>query len=352
MKSGKKELRNLLLVILAELFAVIFVVWFFDPFYQYHQPFFNRVAVLNDSNNQLPGTIRNFDYDSVLVGSSVVENCDTSFLDGAYGCQTLKVIKRAGSTADLLYYMDMVHEEMEPKNVFYCLDIWAFMFSAEVTMYGEDVPGYLHTESVWDDATYVLNKEILFEKIPAMLAYEKKEKNTGGKAYDWSEGKNFCAAQAMTAYNRPEEYLKPVDFSREIDTIQTNITMLVEEVKAHPNTTYRFFIPTASLLWWDCARANGILEEYYYVLEELMLALTALPNAELYDFQVWQDIACDLDYYMDMVHYSPEINARMLEAMVQGEERVTKETVEQYLERTKSMVEYMCTEKIEEYYPG
>ena len=351
MKSGKRALRNLIIVILAELLAVVFVVWFFDPFYQYHQPFLNRKAVLNDSDNQVPGTIRTFTYDSVLVGSSVAENCDSTYLDEAYDCQTLKVIKTAGSTADLLYFLDMVHERTEPKNVFYCLDITALMVSTETTLYNKEIPRYLHTKSVLDDGTYIFNKEILFEKIPTMLAFEKIGKNTGGQAYDWSSGKAFSAEQAMKAYKRPVEYLEPLEFHEEINRIQTNISMLVEEVTSHPDTMYRFFIPPYSLLWWDCAKANGLLEKYYYVLEEVLLALTALPNAEVYDFQIWQEIACDLSNYMDMIHYSPAINTRMLESMKQGEDLVTEATIERFMDKTKTMVEYMCNEKINEYYP-
>lgn len=72
---------------------VALVVWSFDPFYQYHAPFLGIEAVLNDRNNQMPGTVRNFSYDSVLVGSSVAENFVSSFLDETYGCSTLKLIR-------------------------------------------------------------------------------------------------------------------------------------------------------------------------------------------------------------------------------------------------------------------
>lgn len=350
MKEHKNALWQIGSVIVVELLVVAFLVWFFDPFYQYHAPFAGMQAVLNDRDNQVPGTIRTFDYDSVLVGSSVAENCDSTYLDQAYGCKTLKVIKASGSTADLLYYMDMVHEKVEPVNVFYCLDITALMADTETVLYGEEFPRYLHTKSIVDDGTYVFNKEVLLEKIPMMLAFGKLGRNTGGQAYDWSLGKNFSPEQAMRAYEKPEVESESRDFSQDIDRIETNLKLLVSEVEAHPETTYHFFLPTYSLLWWDSAKVNGMLEEYEYVLENALMTLVSLENAEVHDFQIWQDIACDLNHYMDMIHYDPSVNQRMLEAMACGECKVTEETIPEFLEKTRAMVDYMCDTKILEYY--
>ena len=120
----KKSLKKLLYFLLAELVLVALVVVAFDPFYQYHEPWFGLGAVLNDRDNQMPGTIRNFEYDSVLVGSSVAENFDSAFLDETYGGTTLKIIRASGSTADLCYYLQQAHEKQELKQVFWCLDIF------------------------------------------------------------------------------------------------------------------------------------------------------------------------------------------------------------------------------------
>ena len=153
--NRKKGLRRLLLFIAAEFLLVALIVWLFDPFYQYHGPFFGMEAVLNDRDNQMPGTVRNFSYDSVLMGSSVAENFDSSFLDGTYGCRTLKIIRASGSVADLLYYLEMAQERGELRNVFWCLDIPALEASTEVTLKGGDTPGYLHTAGILDDLPYI-----------------------------------------------------------------------------------------------------------------------------------------------------------------------------------------------------
>ena len=84
MNDKKKALKKLIGIIAVEALLFALIVWFFDPFYQYHKPFADIPSVLHDRDNQMPGTIRNFSYDSVLVGSSVVENCDSTYLNEQY----------------------------------------------------------------------------------------------------------------------------------------------------------------------------------------------------------------------------------------------------------------------------
>lgn len=351
----KKTLKKLIIVIAVEFLLVAFVVWFFDPFYQYHAPFLGMEAVLNDRDNQMPGTVRNFEYDSVLVGSSVAENFDSAFLDETYGCSTLKLIRAAGSVSDLLYYLEMAHEDHNLQNVFWCLDAFAMDSPIEVTLNRGDTPGYLHTDTVLDDLPYLYNKEILLEKIPAMLAFAHQGINIGGEAYNWSRDKIFSSAQAMRAYDRSAiEILKEVeqkDFPEQKQLVADNIALLTGQIEAHPEITFRFLLPPYSMLWWDSAYINGELSERVYILEETLPALLAYENVEVYFFQDEEAVVCDLDNYMDMIHYSPDINQLMLDRMAAGENRVTRENLQETLESMYELAMRITTEEIYRYYP-
>ena len=58
--------------ILLMLCALVVVI--FDPFFQYHKPLPGLKAILTEKEYQVPGTLKNFEYDSVIAGSSVAEN--------------------------------------------------------------------------------------------------------------------------------------------------------------------------------------------------------------------------------------------------------------------------------------
>lgn len=347
----KKALKWLVMFVVSVMLLPALITYIFDPFYQYHKPIFNLRASLHDRDNQVVGTIRTFDYDSVLIGSSVSENFDTDYLDAHYNCKTLKISRAAGSVADLLYYMDMAHEKQDIKNVFWCMDIFSMTASTEVTLYDDSIPRYLHTETIFDDLTYLYNKDILFKEIPLSIANSFLGRNTGGNAYNWAEDKTFSVEQAMKAYLKPGTVLSAEPVSNEkSQLIAENISMVIEEITAHPDTEYTIIFPPYSLLWWDCGYTNGFANEYFYVLETLLPKLLECENATVYYFQAEKEIVCDLNYYMDMVHYSPEINQYMLDCVVNGANQVTMQNLDEVLDDMHSTFDYIISEGIYEYY--
>lgn len=347
----KKALKGLIICMVVMMLLPALVTYLFDPFYQYHQPFFNLKAVLNDKENQVVGTIRSFDYDSVLLGSSVAENFDSKFLDNQLNCETLKVIRASGSVADLLCYMNMAHENQEIKNVFWCMDIFAFTSPTQVTLYDKSMPGYLFTDTVLDDVTYLYNKDILFKKIPLSVVYSFMDVNTEGNAYNWAADKTFSSAKAMQAYAKPDTRQPMGEVaSDKKKLIAENISMVVGEITSHPQIQYILLFPPYSMLWWDSGYMNGISEEYFYMLEELLPALLRCDNATIYYFQDEQDIVCNLDYYMDMLHYSPQINQYMLDCVIAGENIVTDDNVNDVLKSMRTTYEYIIHEGIYQYY--
>lgn len=349
MLQKKSALKQLIWYIAILMVAVAAFVYIMDPFYQYHDALAGKKAALYDREHQVIGTIRNFEYDSVLLGSSVAENFDTEYLNKQYDCKTLKVIRASGSIADLLYYMDMVHEKQELKNVFWCMDVFALMREMEVSLY-QNVPAYLHTETILDDGEYLYNKDVLFQKIPLSVAYSLLERNTGGHAYDWSANKQFGAEYAIRHYAKPKEANPVQNTEAEEELFAENMKSVLAEIKGHPQTKYTIMFPPYSLLWWDSGYVNGYSQMYLQVLEEAIPQLLACENVEIHFFMAEEEIVCDLSHYMDMLHYSPQINQFMLEALSSEEYRVKPENVNEVLEEMHRVHDVMVQEDIYKYY--
>lgn len=351
MKGKGTPLKKFIFFLVAELFLLLFVVWFFDPFYQYHPPFFGE-AVLNDRDNQMPGTIRNFAYDSVLMGSSVTENCDQTFLDRQYGISTLKIIRASGSASDLIYYLDMARENRDVKRVFWCLDLFALDMDLEPTLKkGNDTPWYLHTKTVTDDVTYLCNKEILLETIPKNLFSGIKGINTGGNAYNWAKDKKFGAEYMMRFYEKPAQTDEPVqEISKENkEIIEANIDMLVKKIKECQDEEFTIFFPPYSMAWWDCSYVNGLRDKNLYIFERVITQLLECPNVNLYSYMDLEEVT-NLDNYMDMIHYRPEINQKILELLVAGEGEVTRENKAQIVDKMIEFTDRISREEIYRYY--
>lgn len=381
----KKALQWLSIFIGIELAIVILTVVIFDPFYQYHGPLSGMKFVLYDRDNQVIGSVRNFTYDTVLMGSSVAENFDSAYLDEQFHGKTVKIIRSNGSVADLLYFLNIAEEKQDIRQVFWCMDLFALEADTEITLTKENLPNYyLYTEGVWDDAPYLFNKEIILEKIPKMLYDAHHDIHTGGQAYDWSADMEFSAKRAMSAYRKPalptreerREFVKTLNGEgnehfgtenvtansaddkeyggyknpEEIPHLTENVAMILYEIQSHPDTDYVIFFPPYSMLWWDSVFVQGKADSYFTILNYTMEELLSCENVQLFYFQNEKEIICDLDNYMDMIHYSAEINRYMLEGITKGEKRVTKENLEEVLFSMQELYRYIITEGIFEYY--
>ena len=332
------------------LILLILAVVIFDPFYQYHKPLPGLKSVLTDKEYQCVGTLRNFDYDSLIVGSSVCENYNNHWFDEGFGCRTIKAIRSYGATADLCYLLDIAYQNRDLKYVFYNIDPSSLSASTETTYESTGCPMYLYDTNYLNDVSYVLNKGVILEKIPYMLAFSMKSDYDEGNSYNWAQWKYFGADMATGMYNRLSS-IKPMAEPLYGKELAGNIVLLEELVKTHPETTFKFFFSPYSMLWWDNVYRSGERDTYLYYEEMAIATLLEYNNVEIYYYQDNKEIITNLDNYMDMIHFSKEINQVICNKMSAGEDRLTKENYKARLQNMYELSEKIVTDYIKEYYP-
>ena len=328
--------RTFLATALVLLLVSAGAVLLFDPFYHYHGPLPGLKKVLNEKEYQVVGTLRHFEYDAVLAGSSVVENNDNELIDRAFDCTSIKAVRSYGGIADLCYFLDIAFEEQEVRKVFFNLDPAALTMEDTTTFESTGCPMYLYDRNPLNDVKYLFNKTVLFEKIPYMIAQSLNASYRESLSYNWAEGKDFSGGGALSHYyRRPETEEMLAEDTYEKETA-ANCALLVREAMEHPDTEFYVFIPPYSMLWWDDAVRSGMLDAYLYSEGMAMRALLDCPNVRLFDFQNETDIVTDLELYMDTLHFSPDINALLLQYMLDGHGEITKDTWKEAIETTAS----------------
>lgn len=352
MFTERKFIYSFLIRTIVLLFVLISIVVIFDPFYQYHKPLPGLKSVLTDKEYQCVGTLRNFDYDSLIVGSSVCENYNNHWFDEGFGCKTIKAIRSYGATADLCFLLEQAYENRDLKYVFYNIDPSSLSADTETTYESTGCPMYLYDNNYLNDISYVLNKSVILEKIPYMLAFSMKSGYDEGNSYNWAQWKYFGADLATGMYNRSEDILPMLAKDQNADKLAGNVALLEAQVKAHPDTTFKFFFPPYSMLWWDNAYRNGERDYYLYQEEQAIAALLEYDNVEIYYYQDEEEIITDLDNYMDMIHFSKEINQVICDKLIAGQGRLTKENYKARLQNMYVLSERIVTEDILEYYPN
>ena len=350
MSAENKFLKSFFIRAALLLTAVIGTVILFDPFYQYHKPLPGLKAVLTDKEYQCVGTLRNFDYDALIVGSSVCENYNNHWFDQGFDCRTIKAIRSYGATADLKVLLDIACEEHELSYVFYNIDPSSLTARDEPTYVSTGCPMYLYDKNHFNDYQYTLNKDVLMEKLPYMLAFSFIGDYDEGDSYNWAQWKYFGADLATGMYARKPTIseMQPENINEE--ALQKNIALLTSMVQAHPETTFKFFFSPYSMLWWDNAFRTGERDAVIYNEKQAVKALLQYDNAEIYFYQDDREIITNLDLYMDMVHFSKDINYYVFDKLAKGEDRLTEDNYIQRIDGMYELSEEIVEKLIKEYY--
>lgn len=304
----------------------------FDPFFQYHKPLSGLKAVLIEKEYQVPGTLKNFEYDSVIAGSSVAENYYNDWFNEGFDCNVIKAIRSYGATADLCYFLDMAFEYQNLKYVFYNLDPSALVADPEPTYELTGSPMYLYDDNYLNDLEYILNKDVLFERVPYLLAQSLAGDYDENDSYNWSQWKQFNSDMALGLYLRRPDIaeMKPQDYYEEL--LRDNLNLLTERISAHPETTFYIFVPPYSMLWWDSTYRDGDTEAYLYNMEQAMITLLEYENVRFFYFQNDREIITNLENYMDTLHFSQDINHYICNCMIEESHEITIDNYQETME--------------------
>ena len=334
--AAQKFIKNFFFRSIVFMAAIVAIVMLTDPFFHYHKPWFGLKAVLTDKEYQCIGSLRTFDYDSVIAGSSVAENYNNGWFDEGFRCHSIKAIRSYGATADLCYFLDAAYEKHDLKYVFYNMDTSALAADPFPTFELTGCPMYLYDENIFNDVEYLFNKGVLMEKIPYMIANSIIGDYDENNSYNWAQWKEFNQDMALGLYMRKAEIdpMKEKDFYQ--DALDGNISLIRAQAENHPETQFKIFFPAYSMLFWDNLYRTGDLEAYLYNMEQAAKALLSYENVEIYYFQDDTEIITNLENYMDTLHFSPEINRFMAEQMI-AQNEAYRLTTENYAEKCAGM---------------
>lgn len=323
----------------------ILAVVVFDPFFQYHKPIKGLKAVLTDKEYQCVGSLKTFDYDSVVAGSSVAENYYNDWFNKGFDCNVIKAIRSYGATADLCFLLDIAFERQNLKYVFYNLDPSALVADTETTYALTGCPMYLYDDNYFNDVAYWFNKGVLMEKIPYLIANSIMGDYDENNSYNWAQWKEFNSDMVLGLYIRKPSIseMKPANYYENV--LKENLTLLENRISANPNTVFYIFIPPYSMMWWDNIYREGDTEAYLYNMEKAMERLLSYENVKLYYFQNDREVILDLENYMDILHFSPDINHYICDCLISGKHQVNKSNYRENIDDMRSL-SYEIVEKL------
>lgn len=302
-----------------------------DPFFQYHKPLID-IQFTNEVY-QNAGIAKNFDYNTIITGSSMTENFRISWFEQQNPDEKLiKVPYSGGYSKNYDKLFQIAFSTHDVKRVYLGLDNF-YIFRTDPNATRSEVPEYLYDNNIFNDIQYLLNKDVLLEKtLPCIKNWLEGESVEEDLAYNWNQNFVFGEEEMLRNYTRPvKKQALPEDYY--MLNYDENLKNLTKYIEKYPDTEFVIFFPPYSIIDWDIQQGN--LEARIAVTKRIMEDLLKYENVQLFYFQNVEEIITNLDNYKDYSHYNENINYYMFECMCKTEKH--KINKENYLDEIKKM---------------
>ncbi len=314
----KRWTLGVLLAVVIGLAACALTVFIVDPFEQYRES--DILPLYDQESYNNPGIAKNYDYNAVIVGTSMVEMSHPSVIDECFGVSSVKLPMRGSHAAQMGWQLAHVFDTHELELAILAVDPYSMLGPPDDT---EEIYDYLWNDNVLDDVNYLLNRDVLLVRVPRMLRNIGKSTATKrDDMYQWTDIV-FAEESVLSSMGSPPKAAM-TDPEYRIERSTENIERhIAAHVKAHPGTRFLVYMPPYSVGYWYLHTRIGLSEQQLRTRERVCELLLDYPNVEIYDFASRVEWITDLDEYFDYSHHSGDISDAIMRAMAEGDGRVT-----------------------------
>ena len=331
-----------LFLTIGALLLIVSSVIIIDPFEIYHQAsaFIPPIESGTQSYSNA-GIAKSYDYDSIIIGSSMTENFRPSQMDELLGGRFVKLCINGGTPFNHKQMMDIAFGTHDVKRVFYGLDVGALSFF--YTTPKAEMPTYLYDDNLFNDVQYWFNQSVLAKYIPKCLkTLGQSDPDQRDTMYTWGQTFAYGADAVLQGPIQTAEVAQapleehPKLSQQSMLNVEYNF---VPFIQAHPDTEFIFFFPPYSLMQWYNFYTQGQLHYNLMQKQAVIERLMGYDNVKFYDFQSRLDWILNLDHYVDYEHYGAHINDEIIRLIAQDQGRVTE--ISQVRETADILLDYV-----------
>ena len=327
--TPKKWIISFLCLSLICVMVLSFITYIIDPFFQYRvkdHTYFLNSAYVNS------GLIKNYDYDTIIVGSCMIGNTDVDQFRDKLGLNPIKVENGAMVPAEINTYLKFASKIGKAKQYYVNIDLASFQ--DDNTSVTND---YLMKDDILSKGRYFLGYETWFRFMPvdcALLLYKTiyqelpPGKMTQRTSVDengtWTTEDVFSEDEVINNRKNNKYKVSSVDLDDLDNRMINNIDSFVSDINFDAGS-YTFIFPPYSSLYWCDAQDQGYCDSFIkakrYFIKKLLK-----KGCTVYDFQS-ADLTVDLNNYRDATHFSPEVNAWMVDCFANGDYIINDENM-------------------------
>ena len=324
MKAYKKWVLGFIIINLSVFLLISMLVYILDPLQCFRRITCYEPSYSFRSRLMIPGIIKNYDYDMVIIGSSTSQNFKTSVANELFNAKSIKCAVAGASGKDMQLFFNEIIKKKRPKRVIQGIDFTAYAGPPDRL---RDIwPGYLYNMNCTNFYKYFFDGYVIKKarKIDWASLFDGKE-----HTFDHDRFSSFGKKETPT-YNRLVESYYDVRYNL---TINDNFNAeakesfkvnFIEEAKKYPEIEFDLFFPPYSILSWlkiDKLNQDNV-EKYLQFRRFIVRECDMLENVKVFDFQAVAEITHDLNSYYDVTHYSHNTNQLLLKLISENKNEV------------------------------
>lgn len=326
--SYKAWVLIVILTVLSVLIGAVTLVYVVDPHYRYRIPTLYD-TVYYELYATAPRLLRDMEYDTLVLGSSMTRNFYLNDIDRALGGKSIKLSASGATMIDLKKLFDIAREAKgnSLKRVVLSLDVYSLNKTDPHYLEFE----YLYRDDIREEYKYFFSRQTyssIFYLLKRKLRPKKKRQFQTDVNRMFSteyEGMKFGLNMVMkdTAHNEARHHTQaPADWA----VFRKNLTEeLLPMISENPGIEFIVYLPPYHIYTYCLSEQFGEAEELIRERTVVMKELLKYPNVKLYDFQAKRDFVCHHDYFSDIQHFSSDAARKILAHLATGDLRIRTE---------------------------
>lgn len=329
-----------------------------DPLHLFHKPLQKQYRLAWNMRIQAAGIINTFDFDSIILGTSMLENTSSADCDKALGGKFVNISLSGGNFYERSFVLEHALRTRKLAKVIYSLESWYYMGIDTTTSYPADNWQFLYDDCRFNDLQAYLNREYV-----KILLYNKEsgKMTTADRPNAWMDiQEHTCRFGGLDNWvaNQDKQGVGPF-LRKEVPTVaklaqpdceivrnEEYIRRAKEYVETYvlsyaartPDTEYLLVFPP----YWrfDFARWRQTNSQLFALHQEVIRYVVhraeELGNVKVFGFEDCSFVD-DIANYKDVSHYSPDINEYITGSLASGRHQLSVANVEAYLVRTEKL---------------
>lgn len=341
--SPKQFVFGVCLIPLPVVVVLFGILWLYDPLQLFHKPIFRETTFFGDMRLAARGIIWNYDFDSVILGTSMLENTSAKEAGEKLGGKWVNLSLSGSAYNERAVILEYLFGYKKPQKIIYSLESFTIDSIKDSSRFD-----YLYDENPLDDFKIYLNDKFILcalawreskdctgnkglEELLQWLNYEVHRRLLGGFEKWLKYGRKETIAMLKNIKDTPFVVKKDnFDLEKQRSYIQTYVLDFVVE---NPQTQFFFIVPTYSRLGYRTENFSVDSKSFYnraLNLKWFVQELEKYPNAKIYGFDAL-DYADDIANYIDFLHYNTDMNSLHLDSIKQRKHILDSNNIDSYL---------------------